>query len=242
MKLTLKIIALLIIASIINASIISVTNAETSHISKEYSAGQRANLAWYGVNVTDSPYTNLFTYNVTMYVETEQNGEWVLGNSYEIRWKISLIYLNNEFKDPTDFSFTVYSPEVEKYADTKQVINQTYVQMGQDGLLIANCTPNQLLTQANISSRFYGHYVFDGDTYPCPWHQYPDISINITSPAAIPTPTPTPPQDRTPPHSEPIDYLPYFIALIIIVIGTTFLLLSYRKHRALQQDCQNAYN
>jgi hypothetical protein len=208
---------------IICVSNICMANAEDPRFVEEYNLGTKENLSWFGQNVT--LLTNLFTYNVTMSMETESDGDWLIDNSYEIRWKISLVYVNSEvFTDPSDFYFTLFNPHIIKYAYTEPIINRTDARIGQEGLLTANCTPNRLINQTDITSFFDGNYTFNGQAYPCGWEMSPNILINITSSAM---PSFTPPSDRNASHLELIDYLiPISVFLSVFII---LLVLLYRR-------------
>jgi hypothetical protein len=222
-------VAVIIIVILMSTSIISLVKAQTLHITKDYDVGVRDNYSWFGQNVTIN--TKIFSYGVKMSVETEPNGEWVIGNSYEIQWKISLIYLNSDlYKNQSDFYAYFSNPSVEKYGNLKAVINETYMKIGQDGLLTGKCTPDRLLNQAGLRTIFYGNYYFQGEVYPCGWEP-PDISINITSPV-ITTPTVT-----TPPANVLRDITPFISWTVVLVfsIVTIVLYSKFRKKKELNQ-------
>jgi hypothetical protein len=54
-------------------------------------------------------------------------------------------------------------------------------------------------------------------------------TITIPASSSSPTPTSTSPQERNPPHLEPLDYLPIIIAILTVIIVLSALL--YRRHR-----------
>ena len=141
-----------------------------------------------------------YTYNVSMSVETELNGEWLVGNNYQITWRISIVnYSPDAIKQPSNLSLTFHDPLVRISGNLRTIANQTTVTIGQDGVLKVEFTPDKPANQANIQTLLLEdeNYSSQEQFKNAHWDQNFDIEINIvdslsTLPPVTSSPTPTP--------------------------------------------------
>jgi hypothetical protein len=132
--------------------------------------------------------------NVSMFIETEPNGEWVVNNSYQIAWQISIVNFNpNVITEPTDLSLTFHDPLVRISGSLETIINQTSVTIGRDGFLKVEFTPDMSVNQADVQTLLLEdeNYSSQEQFKNAHWDQNFDIWINIVDSlgtSQIPTP------------------------------------------------------
>ncbi len=169
-----------------------------------------------------------YTINVSMAVETESNGEWLVGNSYQITWQISIANFNPDaIKRPSNLSLTFHDPLVRISGNLNTIIKQTSVTIGQNGLLKVEFTPNKPTNQANIQTLLLEDENYNSSEHftNSHWDQNFDIWINIvdslsTLPPATSSPTPSP----TVREFSLLATLPLLVAMLAAA-----LLLKYRQ-------------
>ena len=66
--------------------------------------GQTLTIDFGETELIDSNGDKYCSFCVTMIMETEPNGNWILDNTYEVRYAITLTYLNQSIYDNYDFS------------------------------------------------------------------------------------------------------------------------------------------
>jgi hypothetical protein len=139
-----------------------------------------------------------YTINVSMSIETEPNGEWVVNNSYQITWQISIVNFNpNAIVEPSDLSLTFHDPLFRISGSLKTTINQTSVMIGSDGFLKVEFTPDMSVNQADVQTLLLEdqNYSSQEQFKNAHWNQNFDIWINIVdSLVTSPIPTPTIPE------------------------------------------------
>jgi hypothetical protein len=139
-----------------------------------------------------------YTINVSMSVETEANGEWVINNNYQITWRISIINFSPEaIKQPSNLSLTFHDPTVKISGTLNTIINQTSVTIGQDGFLKVKFTPDKQVNQADVQTSLLEDEIYSSQEQFMNghWDQNFDIWINIVEPLSTsPLPSPTVPE------------------------------------------------
>lgn len=84
-------------------------------------AGQRTRTLTkdFGVsNVQSSNGSTEFSYDVTVNIQTEPNGDWICGKTYHVSWVITLTYVNQTmFNDFTITFYQSFPTEIPNYAD-----------------------------------------------------------------------------------------------------------------------------
>lgn len=132
-----KTIALVLVLVFLTSLVIFLptsVNAQTPRIMKNFSGTMDSYFLHGGIYA--------YTYNVNISVETESNSEWVVNNSYQITWQISIVNFSfDAIKEPSNLSLTFHDPAVEISGNLRTIINQTSVTIGQDGLLKVEFTP-----------------------------------------------------------------------------------------------------
>ena len=117
-----------------------------------------------------------------MIVQTEQNDNWIVNNSYEVDWVIKLTYLNESIYDRDSFSIVCYNPQNFLSDNILQncTIYETAVTPPKDtGTLSAKFTPIATINYELDTA--FGLKVFDkarmrGSGY---WWQNEPIPISI---------------------------------------------------------------
>jgi hypothetical protein len=172
-----------------------------------------------------------YTINVSMSVETESNGEWVVGNSYQITWQISIVNFNpNAIKQPNNLSLTLHDPLVRISGNLKTVISQTFVTIGQDGLLKVEFTPNKPSNQANIQTLLVEdeNYSSQEQFKNGHWDQNFDIGINIVD--SLSTLPPVTSSSTPSPSAPELSWL--MIILALLGTSTFTVVFQYWRKRA----------
>ena len=168
-----------------------------------------------------------FTYNVSMFVETESNGEWVVDNSYQITWRISIINFSpTAIQQPNNLSLTFHDPVVEISGNPITIINQTSVNIGQDGLLKVEFTPNKPINQADVRT-----ILLEDEKYSSQeqfknghWDQNFDIWINIVDSLIT-----LPPVTVSPMPSPSVPEFPTWIILPLVLITSLSAILLIKE-------------
>jgi hypothetical protein len=167
-----------------------------------------------------------YTYNVSMSVETELNGEWVVGNSYQIAWQISIVNFSPEaIQEPSNLSLTFHDPFVGSISGTQRtIVRQTPVTIGQDGFLKVEFTPDKPVNQADVQTTLLQdqNYSSRDQFKNAHWDQNFDIWINVVdSLATLPSVTASP----------TIPELSYCTAVILAILATTIILASLKSRK-----------
>jgi hypothetical protein len=165
-----------------------------------------------------------WSFNVTMTVQTEQNGNWIVNNTYEVDWGMKLTYLNESIYDRDSFSIVCYDPQNYLSDNIRQncTIYETTVTPDDSGTLSMKFTP--IATMNYELDTAFGLKVFDkagirgSGSWQQDWQNEP-IPISIEKSQA----------ELVNPSIDPI-YAYLAIAGVIIVIGIgTFLLIRKGK-------------
>jgi hypothetical protein len=164
--------------------------AQTPHILKNFSGTMDSYFLHGGMYA--------YTINVSMSIETEPNGEWVVNNSYQITWQISIANFNPDaITEPKDLSLTFHDPLVKISGSLDPIINQTSVTVDRDGFLKVKFAPGMSVNQADVQTLLLEDENYNGQEQfkNAYWNQNFDIWINIVdSLGSSPVPTPTVPE------------------------------------------------
>jgi hypothetical protein len=213
-------------------SSISVVKAQTTRVMKNFSGTVDSYFLHGGMQA--------YTYNVSMSVETESNGEWVVDNSYQITWRISIVNFSPDaIKEPSNLSLTFYAPVVGISGKQRTIISQTSVTIRQDGFLKVEFTPDKPVNQALVRTTLMENENYNSQEqfkngY---WNQNFDIWINIVdSLVTLPPVTASPitsPSVTQPPVSilNNVNFLILLVAIAIlsIIAVLVFLYKSSKK-------------
>jgi len=160
-----------------------------------------------------------FSYYVKISVQTEQNGVWKVGNTYDVVWTISLTYVNTSIYTNNDFYLLFFEPSL---ANNQIVLqNDTTVRQGEDGTVSVEWTPTQPVSDYEISTfigmkAYYNGQIMTGGL----WIQNEPIWINIVN---------NQPESTNPSPMEPIYAYAIVIAVVIIAIGIGAYAYTKRK-------------
>ncbi len=176
-----------------------------------------------------------YTYNVSMSVETESNGEWVVDNSYQITWRISIVNFSpNAIQQPSNLSLIFHDPAVGISGNLRTIINQTSVTIGQDGFLKVEFTPDKAVNEADVRTT-----LLENENYSSQeqfkngyWDQNFDIWINIVNSLAT-----SPPVTASLMPSPTISEFPTWIILTPAMITILFAVLVSKRKRKILRNC-----
>jgi hypothetical protein len=172
----------------------------------------------------------LFAYNVTITIETEPSGQWVINKTYNISWSITLTYLDTSIFNSSTFYINFYgadpfgTPQVggpEFYGGTLSPIIGGNLSQQEPNLLLSEnyTTPNAPLTAIIDGTIPYLLYN-NGQVVVTPslnsWEQPSPIDIKIVTTTSTALFTPS-----------------TIIAItIVVIIAIVMIYLSlYRRHR-----------
>jgi hypothetical protein len=202
-------------------------NAQTTRVIKNFSGTMDSYFLYGGMYA--------YTYNVSMSVETESNGEWVVENSYQITWRISIVNFSPDaIKQPSNLSLTFHDPTVRISGNLRTIINQTSVAIGQDGFLKAEFTPDKPINQADVQTTLLENenYSSQEQFQNGHWDQNFDIWINIVdSLVTLPPVTSSPKPSPTVPELSWLVILPLLVSILSIAV-----ILRHRKSASLRSS------
>jgi hypothetical protein len=97
--------------------------------------------------------TNVFAYDIGQNMQTEPNGGWITGNTYQVNWTIRLDYVNQDIVNGNSYIlFYLPSPlSTEPACVTQIVINQTQLSLTQK-----TGTLSAAFTAGNATGYFFG--------------------------------------------------------------------------------------
>jgi hypothetical protein len=193
--------------------------AQTPRLTKNFSGTMDSYFFHGGIYV--------YTYNVSMSVETESNGEWVVDNSYQINWRISIVNFSPDaIQEPNNLSLTFYNPIVGISGNLRNVISQTSVTIGHDGLLKVEFTPDKSVNQADVRTTLMvnENYSSQEKFTNGYWNQNFDIWINIVDSLST-----LPPATASPVPSPTIPEFPTWIILPLAIISALLIVLASKK-------------
>ncbi len=221
-----------VIITLIVASSIHPYSAQTAKTAKEYSATTKYYAFGGGLYA--------FTYSVTMTVQTESQGEWLVGSTYQVIWRISIVDYNPAYiNDTGKFYIRFYDPVIKFYepvlmnsGSLNVTVSETNLTIGQDGLLEAQFTPDKAYNQADIQSSMTESAYFQGQLPTGQWDQNFDIWINIISNTPSPTQQPTIEPSTTPnPPKENLTSVAVIVGAVAAVLVAVGLLAYLVKRK-----------
>lgn len=183
--------------------------AQTPYVSKNFSGTMDSYFLHGGMYA--------YTFNVSMSIETEANGEWMVGNSYQLSWRISIVNFSpGAIKQPSNLSLTFHDPLVRISGNLNTIINQTSVSIGKDGFLKVEFTPDKPANQVDVQT-----LLLEDENYSSQeqfknghWDQNFDIWANIVDSHVTSSPMPSP----TVPEFSLLVILPLFITILFIAV------------------------
>ena len=171
-----------------------------------------------------------YTFNLSMSVETESNGEWVVGNSYQITWQISIVNFSPEaIQEPSNLSLTFHDPFVGSISGTQRTIfRQTPVTIGQDGFLKVEFTPDKPVNQADVQTTLLRdqNYSSQEQFKNAHWDQNFDIWMNIVDSLVT-----LPPVTASPIPSSSVPEFSTWIILPLAMISVLLAVLVSKRIR-----------
>ena len=129
--------------------------------------------------------TNVFAYDISQNMQTEPNGGWITGNTYQVNWTIRLDYVNQDIVNGNSYIlFYLPSPlNTEPVCVTQIVINQTRLSLTQEtGTLSATFTAGNATGYffgLNIKCALYVNGVIYNDTLRTDVPQDATFSIDV---------------------------------------------------------------
>lgn len=170
-------------------------------------------------NITSLNGSKAYSYDVTVNIQTEPNGDWISGKTYQVGWVITLMYVNQSIFN--DFSILFYLPSQWGNSDftdfTPQIItNETQLSLQQKvGTLnmtfTAGNTPEnfQFYVDLMLTVSNNGQVIsFDNGE----WFQNTPLYINLVY-------NPNYPSQTNSSSIQPIYVIGMAVSVVIIAIG-----------------------
>lgn len=167
--------------------------------------------------------------DVTVTIQSEPNGNWIINHEYGIDWSIRLTYLNQSMYDSKDFSIVCYNPQNRIAMWEQMKTYNTTVTLQNEGNLALAFRPTipwtfELDSFFTLTFYYKGNIVSTGD-WVQPKNQLIDINI-VSDQQANTTQTPA-----TSPTQIPTPTIIVPIVLVVVLLIAIVSLLLYRRHR-----------